>query len=318
MNKRFRCKLRIVAVLALLAGGTVTATALEQPAGSRPSLFGHGFTESVDVPSPFVRSFIRNRLGAGKAFDVATPAIDVGGQPIGGSEGDLLFAILDFEYQYAIKPWIALRGRGIGFGRFGSDTRSLLAQGITMSTGFEFGWLVRLHERERTALSLDLSLAQRSFTDINLARYIDEIIAGDPAILVRKTPTMRGGAGLRFAWAASPLLGVTVNGNLGNGESVDRTQSDNLFWGLAGAVDFDLRTKTSLPMSVALGQSYATFPEFGDDVVDGAYVTFVRLSYLGREDFLMSLDVSYEHLPLADDKPALNGATFTINLRYYI
>ncbi len=165
----------LVSVFVLLWSGSVVGQ--DQGGAQRPAVGSHSFTETVDVPSPFVRSFIRNRLGAGMAFDFEIPPIEIGGEPISGLQGDLLFAILDFEYQYAIKDWIAIRARVLANGRLGSDTLSLLSEGVTMATGFEFGWLVRLRESEKTAFSLDLNLANRSFTGVNISRFVDDIIA---------------------------------------------------------------------------------------------------------------------------------------------
>ena len=305
--------------LALAIGLTAPpAGAQEAPTHARPYLAGHHFTETVDVPSPFVRSFVRNRLGAGKAFDLETTIPDLEGEPLVGLKGDLIFAILDFEYQYAVKDWIALRARFVGAGRLGSDTLSLLSQGITMTTGFDFGWLIRLREYEKTALSMDLNISNRAFTGVNISQYVEDIVAGDPATLVKKTPSFRGSLGLRFAWAVSPLLGVSARAATGYGESMERTKEDEMFWRLSTCLDFDLRTKMSAPVGVGIGHTYDTFPEFGGDVAEGIHATFLRFSYLGRDDFLLSLDISHDRIPVAGDQPDLKGATVTISLRYYI
>lgn len=306
------------AVSLLVIVWAISAPAQIQLAGGRPALGDHHFTETVSVPSPFVVSFIRNRLGAGSALDLEPRVYEVGGEQISGQRGNLIFAILDFEYQYAIKPWIAARARIVGSGRLGSDTLALLSEGVTMGTGFEFGWLVHLHARERTALSLDLGLADRSFTAVNITRFVDDIVAELPASLVRKTPSARSSAGLRFAWAASPLIGLSARGLTGYGESIDRTKDDVWFWHFATALDFDLRTKISAPLGVAVGYAYDSFPEFGADVADGVHSTFLRFSYLGRDDFLLSLDLSGEKMPRTDDRPDLKGMSVTISLRYYI
>jgi hypothetical protein len=313
-------KISFAAVVAFLLTvvGAMPANAQGDSVRHRPAIGGHSFTESVDVPSPFVRSFIRNRLGAGKSSEITSPVYEVGGEPVGGFQGNLLFAIIDFEYQYAIKPWIALRAQATGAGRLGSDTPSLLTEGVTMTTGFEIGWLIRLHEKKRTALALDLGLSDRAFTGINITRFVEDIVAEVPASLVRKTPTSRVSSGLRFAWAASPLLGVSATAHTGFGESVNRTEGDVWFWRFAAALDFDLRTKTSLPMGLALGHSYDSFPELGSDIAEGVHATFVRISYIGREDFLLSLDVSRDRIPVAGDQPDISGLSMTISLRYYI
>ncbi len=307
------------AVVFLLASiWAMPAMAQDLAPSGRPTLGGHHFTESVDVPSPFVRSFIRNRMGAGKALNLTTPVYELGGEQIGGFKGSLLYAIIDFEYQYAIKPWVAVRARVFGSGRLGSDTFSLLSSGVTMSTGFEFGWVVRLQERERTALSLDLNLTDRSYTGINIVRFVEEVVDGVPTSLVRKTPSACSSAGLRYAWAASPLLGVSARAEGGYGESVDRSRGDVWFYTLSGILDFDLRTKTSLPMGIGVGYAFDSFPELTDDIAEGVHAAFLRFSYLGREDFLLSLDISSGRVPLTGDRPDMDGVSVTISLRYYI
>ncbi len=317
-KQRYGYSFSAVVVFLLASAWAMSATAQDPAASGRPTLGGHNFTESVAVPSPFVRSYIRNRMGAGKALNLTTPVYELDGQQVGGFQGSLLFAIVDFEYQYAIKPWIAVRARVFGTGRLGSDTFSLLSSGVTMSTGFELGWVIRLQERERTALALDLNLSDRSFTGVNLLQFVEDIVDGVPASLVRKTPSARSSAGLRFAWAASPLLGVMARGQGGHGESIDRSRGDVWFYTLTGALDFDLRTKTSLPVGIALGYAYDSFPELSDDIAEGIHSAFIRLSYLGRDDFLLSLDLSTDRVPLTNDRSDLDGATVTISLRYYI
>ncbi len=87
-----------------------------------------------------------------------------------------------------------------------------------MSTGFELGWLIRLFERERTALSLDLNLSERAYTGINIFQFVEDVVDGVPASLVRKTPSTRSSAGLRYAWAVSPLMGASARAESGFGE----------------------------------------------------------------------------------------------------
>jgi len=187
-----------------------------------------------------------------------------------------------------------------------------------MSTGFEFGWLIRLFERERTALSLDFNLSDRSFTGINIVKFVEDIVDGVPASLVQNTPSARSSAGLRYAWSVSPLLGALARAEGGYGESIDRSRGDVWFYSLSGSLDFDLRTKTSVPMGIAVGYVFDSFPELSDDIAKGVHSAFLRFSYLGRDDFLLSLDFSSDSIPLTRDRPTLDGATVTISLRYYI
>jgi len=134
--------------------------------------------------------------------------------------------------------------------------------------------------------------------------------------LINKAPSMRGFGGLRYAWAVSPLVGVTARGIMGYGESLDRNQKNEMFGRLGAAVDFDIDGRTSLPLGAAVGYSYDTFPEFTNDVSDGLHTGFVRISYVGRQDFLLSLDLGWESFNTQEGKD-ISGTTMAINMRYY-
>lgn len=51
---------------------------------------------------------------------------------------------------------------------------------------------------------------------------------GEPVDLVRSVPSVRAGGGLRFAWAASDLVGVVAGTEVGFGESVARRDDDQV------------------------------------------------------------------------------------------
>ena len=71
-------------VLLLVMVWAISAPAQIPLAGGRPKLGDHSFTETVSVPSPFVVSFIRNRLGAGSALNLEPRVFEVGGEQIIG------------------------------------------------------------------------------------------------------------------------------------------------------------------------------------------------------------------------------------------
>jgi hypothetical protein len=315
---RFLVSLLLLALMLPL--GTAMAQTPEdepQPGKARPHLAGHSFVENNLVTSPFVRTFVSNTLGLGKIHNLDIPVQDIDGEPVTGLTGDLMLAILSLEYQYAIREWIALRVSFNMVGRLGTDVGALLSEGVTMTSGFELGWLVRLREGEKTSLGLDLAISNRSFTGINISKFIDDILADQPASLVSKAPSMRGYGGIRYAWAASSLVGVTANGILGYGESLDRTQSSQTFGRLGAAVDFDIAGATSLPLGAVLGYSFDTFPEFTNDVSDGLHTGLIRISYMGREDFLLSLDFGWEVFSSNAETKDVKGSTLGFEMRYY-
>ena len=283
-----------------------------------PHLSGHQFTVNTLTGDPFVKTYIRNTLGIGQSIDLFVPIIEIGDPPqVLGLKGDLLQAILEFEYQQAVKDWVAFRVQVRVTGRLGTGAQSLLASGVTANTGFEFGWLFKLAEGEKTALSATLNLWNNSVTVVDFLGFVDGVVNPPSQPLVKTVPSTRGGGGLRYAWAASDLVGFIFKGESGMGESVDRSNSDEWFLNFAAAVDFDLKTKTDVPLGLALGYKFDTFPEGGEDLDSAKHDAVFRISYTGTTDFLLSLDFNYGWFKLKDVSETTKFTSTLLNLRYY-
>jgi hypothetical protein len=283
---------------ALVLAGFVALSLMVPVAGSAeesriPTLNGHQFTTNNLTGDPFVRTYIRNSLGLGKALDLFVPVVELGNNEIYGLKGDLINAILEFEFQQAVKDWIAFRTQVRVFGRLGTGTQSLLAQGVTANMGFDIGWMFRLAQGEKTALSGTINVWNNSLTAVDLLGFVDGILDDTNRPLVRKVPTTRGGGGLRYAWAASPLVGFNFLGETGVGESADRSPGDEWFYKFGAAVDFDLKKKTVLPFGVVLGYRLDSFPETGEELSTANKEIVLRIAYTGTTDFLVSLDFTY-------------------------
>jgi len=304
-------------MLVALASTAGPSSAQAQEPVRIPTHAGHRFLPLVEIPDPFIKTFIRNSVGLGTAFDLKTPSFEFEGQPVDGLRGNLLAALLEFEYQQGVNDWLAARVRFKVSGRLGTDVQSLLAQGITGSTTFELGWLFRLHQTEKTLLSGTFDVSNGSFTSLSLTAFINDIIAGRDPNLVYKTPTIRSGPGLRYAWAANDLVGVILNGRTGYGESSNRSTNDEWFYRLGAAVDFDLKARTSVPLGLAVGYYLDSLPEGGDAIAKAFREWVLRISYTGPGDFLVSLDMSWGKLPLRDFEDEVQFGSTAINLRYY-
>lgn len=282
-----------------------------------PRLGDHRFTPNPLAGLPFIDTYVRNSVGIGKAVDLYVPLLEIDGEPVVGLQGDLMNAILEFEFQQAIKDWVAFRAQIRVLGRLGTETQSLLSQGVTANMGFEFGWMFKLHQGDKTALSGTLNVWNNSITGVDLLGFVNGVVEGTNAPLVRKVPVVRGGGGLRYAWAVSELVGLDFLGETGMGESADRSQEDEWFFKFAAAIDFDLRSKTDLPFGIALAYYIDTFPEGGTEIADTISNTALRLAYTGTTDFQISLDFSYGwYQPKGSSEPVKLTSTI-INLLYY-
>ena len=312
--------------LAIAPIAPITPMARAQTAASplvaekMPHLGAHTFVPNTHARDPFIRTFVRNTLSFGKAIDLTVPVAVIEGDTVVGLRGDLIVVALEFEYQQAIKSWLAARGRLEILGRLGTGVQSLLSQGITAATSFELGWLIKLHRSERTMLSASLDLINNSYTLINVQNFIEDIIdpiPGQPASLTHNVPAVWGGGGLRFAWGISSLFGGTIDGRLGYGESIAREEGSDWLYDIGLAVDADLRAKTSVPIGLVLGYSIGSLSANGNNAADATHEALLRIAYNGRDDFLLSLDIAWGIVPVIGLDDTVNFISSSINLRYY-
>jgi hypothetical protein len=314
-------RLLAVSLLVLAAVATSSSQVLAQDSGERewkaPHKNGHTFSAIGGVPDAFVRSYIRTGIGVSSTADVDIPLGIVDGDTLFASRGSLVFANLGLEYSQTIKDWISFRAKLNVNGRLGTGTSALLTTGLSASTGFELGWLMRLLETDRGYMSLSFDVRNTSFTTIDISRFVEDIIDGEDAELVRNTPSMRAGVGLRYSHAFSPLVGLISFIDTGYGESVDRESEDEWFTRFGATVDFDLAAVNWVPIGIAVGYSQDSFPEGGADITDVVRAFLFRIGYTGREDLALGLNVSISSFPTdqLDETVSANGVTFDI--RYF-
>lgn len=297
-----------------------------QQAGSEaavklPMLGKHTFVPSDYVPGPFIQTYIRNALGYAQSVELTSPPIVIAGETVGGLKGDLLFAVLEFEYQHAVKEWLAVSAQVQALSRLGTETQSLLYQGVTAAAGFKLGWLFKLWRNDRMLLSGTVNLMNNSFTTINLAQYIENIIAAGGLSpenkLVNATPSVRGGGGLRWAYGVSQLVGLTFAVEGSYGESMTLRAGNQWYLDLGGGVSLDLYAKHDIPLGFVIGFRQASVAELGGDLDDQARNGIFRIAYTGRKDFNVGLESYFQSArPNNLEKPVRSMGT-VMTMRYY-
>ena len=308
-------------LLVIAAVATSSSPVLAQDAGDSewkvPHKNGHTFSPVNGVPDAFVRSFIRNSLGMSQTADVDIPLGIIEGDTLFASRGALLFANLGIEYQQTIKDWIAFRANFNVNGRLGTGTSALLTSGVSATTGFELGWLMRLLETDRGYLSMSFDVKNNSFTTINIKDFVEDVINGRDAELVRTTPSMRAGVGVRYTHAFSPLIGLVSYFETGYGESVDRVSDDEWFTEFGATVDFDLAAANWLPIGLAVGYMQDSFPEGGADITSVVRAFVFRVGYTGREDLALGLNFQYSTFPTDQLDTKIKSTGLDFDIRYY-
>ena len=310
------CRFAGTAAVVALVIGVRPILAQEGP-GPFPKLEDHRFSPTRIVPYPTVNSYVVSTLGMAQAFEVTTPPFVVNGDTIPGLQGDLLFASLDLEYQQKIVDWFAFR---IGYridARLGTELETLLSKGVNTITGFEIGWLARLLESERDALMLDARVSNKSFTAVDIGGFVQDVIDGIDASIVRKNTALRVAGGLRYAHVFSDLFGVVANGELGLADAIYRNGDDEVFYRLGGQLDFDLDAWRDIPLNVALGFQTDSYPEATDEVDGNLNTGFLRLSYIARDDFTIGLQVFGSTIPVVGDEDDLKYGGVEFDLRYF-
>jgi hypothetical protein len=284
----------------------------------RPSLNGHTFVSTEIVPDPQVRTFIRNNIGYTMTPEFDYPPVVVGGDTLAVLSGSLAYALLGMEYQNAFRDWIAVHA-SIGLRtRLGTQAASLVNEGVNVSTTLELGWLVRLRETQKTALALSLDVTRQTLTLIDLRQFTEDVIDGNPdPHLLDNVPMIRTKAGLRFAWAVSRPVGVTLLGEGSYGEAPHRGESDSWEYGLGASVDFDGHAAWDVPIGFALAYRESSLPVITEANHGKARQTLLRIAYTGKPDFLVALDL----MGLLDRdnvqvKPVWSGGA-AFSLRYY-
>ena len=285
---------------------------------TRPALAGHTFLSTDLVPDAFVRTYVRNSLGFAQALDIEFQTVVVRGDTLTVLDGDLVYAVLGFEYQHAVKDWLAARFGVAARTRLGTQVSSLVAEGVTVNGGVEFGWLARLHESRTTSLCGDLSFSNQTYTVIDVEQFVQDVIdrVPDPA-LIDEVPTVRTVGGLRFAWAASRAFGVTLLGEGSYGESPRRQEGDSWEYGLGASVDFDAGVAFGIPLGAAIAYRQSSLTALSSEDAKNTYQTALRLAYNGKPDFVFALDLTGALNRDSGRNEAIKAGGATISMRYY-
>jgi hypothetical protein len=301
--------LAVLGILICVCPSVVTAQASQGTSGAAamkvPVIGGTRVVSTTFLGDPFINTAAAIGIGYGQSSNIFTPLLEIDGEPVAGVEGELLYAILGFDYRYAPREWMAVWLHLSLAARLGNELQSVLAYGISAFNGFEIGWLLRLYETERHLLSMGIMGRKHSTTFVDLLGWADEVISGEDADLVITSPTLSTVFDLRYAYAVNRVMVLQLLGSGSYGESVDRRAGNEWSYGLGGMMSFDFSSKTDMPVGLALGYKYSTIPEGANDIIENSQSVLAGISYVGRSDFSIGLDLQLQRAPVTGmDEPA--------------
>ena len=283
----------------------------------RRCLDGFHFLPSSVVGDPFAITHFENATGAGMAVNLNVPVRNVEGATIDSLKGEIGFLLVDFGYQYAVAPWLALRATVTAAGRVGTSTEAVVASGASAAYGWTFGATVPFLRRPSLLLSAVGDFRRSTEFDIDPFGFAQRIVDDSgytpeaKEILLSSDNTNRWSLGLRAAWAIAPWVGL--NGELETGavdQSVSNSKSVTTFGAQAG---FDFGKLSRIP----IGLSLAAFGQAGSGRtgnLSGGYRSYeVGLYYTGRPDFAIGGDFFLSRIASRNgDIPDLDGLQFRI------
>ena len=286
------------------------------------SLNGHRFITNSFIKSPFINTYLETRLGAGKTSLLELPLIVINGEPLYTLKGDLAFTYLGFEYQQAVKDWIAFSGKIDVVGRLGTDAQALLSDGVNLRVGFEFGWLVKLYKNEEMMLSGMAKISNNSYTIIDLYGFTQGIIDSGKITpqntLVKSTPVSVASLGLSYSYTINKMFGITASSTLGYGESVERFSEDEWYLNYGVSADADLNPDYSVPIGFALSYLGQTRGKNTSSVLGGDPQNIIfQINYTGKSDLDLGLLFNYQWYNKASTDQTITFTNIFLNIKYY-
>jgi hypothetical protein len=254
-----------------------------------------------------VNTFFRLTAGVGSSTNYDQPIV-INGNEVKALTGQITFAALNVQYQQKINNWLAFSVAADMKGNLGSQTISLLTQGINIASTFNIGWLFNAIETKKFILSPSLLIANQSLSVFSLDEFIEKIIQNggitQSARLVRATNVTAGFAGIRTAYAFNRTFGCIGDLNLGYGESIS-SNADKGYFGAGLSFDADLDPKYKVPIGFTLGYNWNNFSN-GDVSIKNPQNAMFKISYTGKKDFDLGVEMNAQFFTFTPGKEQIN------------
>lgn len=322
MNTYNYIKFQVLIAAVMMFFSTASSSIAQTDTTSHPvSLNGHKFVINSTLGSPFTNTTFKNILGAGQTINLQIPAIVINDRTLVQLQGEIVYTNLAFEYQQEIRDWLAFYGELRVVGRLGTETGTLISQGVNLVTGYNLGWKFKVLETKKLRLSTNLNIAKSSYTTFDLPAFIKGIIDSGKVTpgnkLVGYTPLLRGGVGVHAAYAFDETFGAIAKLFVDYGESVKRGENDLFNYNYGLAFDADLYPKHNVPLGFLLGFYHASLPTFREQTSRDPNELLFQINYTGKKYLNIGAEVNYRwYLPEKFDD-YINFLTFNLHTSIY-
>lgn len=287
-----------------------------------PNFLGeHRFISSSKIKSPFINTYLQTSLGAGVTSRLDIPVIVIDGQELVTLTGDLAFTYLGFEYQHAVKDWMAFSLKLNVVGRLGTDAGAILYQGVNFDIGYQIGWLLKLYQNDDMMLSSIIRVSNNSFTFIDINGFVQGVIDSGKITpdnkIIKNTPTTNAGAGLSYAYSINKMFGITAEGIVSYGESAERFSEDEWAFGYGVLVDADLNPDYSVPLGFGLSYFGSRRGKNTSSLFGNPHNILFQINYTGKSDLDLGLVFNYQWYEDASIDQTINFTNVYLDVKYY-
>jgi len=283
-------------------------------------LNGHRFISSSKIKSPFINTYLQTSMGAGTTGRLDIPVI-IDSIEYATLTGDLAFTYLSFEYQQAVKDWIAFSLKVNVVGRLGTDAGAILYQGINFDMGYELGWLLKLYKKENMMLSGIVKLSNNSFTFIDISGFVQGIIDSSGLTpenkIVKNTPTTNAGAGLAYAYTINRMFGINADALISYGESAERFSEDEFTFKYGVSADADLNPDYSVPLGFALSYLGVARGKNSESVIGNPHNILFQINYTGKNDIDLGLVFNYQWFKDSSIDQTISFTNVFLDIKYF-
>jgi len=136
------------------------------------------------------------------------------------------------------------------------------------------------------------------------------------ASIFTKNNSLYGFAGIRAAYGFTRFIGVNLTTDLGYGETIQRELDNKWFTILGINADLNFTELIDTPVSLAFGYIYNSYPQNNNMQIFNSNLMNMQLSYIGRTNFVMSLDLSLSRELAGVDRHDIWLQTTMFSMRY--
>jgi hypothetical protein len=150
-----------------------------------------------------------------------------------------------------------------------------------------------------------------------LYNFIGDILDDVPnSSLITTNNSLYGLTALKAAYGFTHFFGLNMIADLAYGETIQRELENQWFTILGLNADMNFTGIFKTPLSLSVGYLYSSYPKNNEDVTFSNNVILAQISYIGRTNFVLSLDIAFSREFASTDERTIWLNTSMFSMRY--